>query len=639
MSILAGPGPSLVPRQPDAAESFLAWVARRLDHAETTRWGPYCCFDGYALAAFATGHVSEGFRLFKDTLDMIELNHADERAGGDVWHLADFAVHPLLRLHASYRHAGLEHQTDDPTAAAESWARFESVLGDFLWHHADLTENHNLLHAAGRLLTARLVPAAGRHLDADAARSEVLEWLDRWVAVGSQEWESATYYNVNLLSLLNLRDLSGDAEVAAAATAALDLLALEMATNRFAGALVGASRRSYACYRLDTAQNPTRPVNAIWFGDEPADLPHEPDPFAPDTLPYHTNFIGGAIVAAVSDYRPPAAVRRIARDPSPQTSQTRHATGQWFWGPFPRKHEPDHEPALGRHTWRCGDAMLSVMNSYGGRGRYTEHVWQATLGERAVVFTNQPAFVQAKQPLGLARRAWRRLIRKRWAQQVLADFEQQPKPDHDQPRWDWSPTHLPPGHDGETRPGFWQGNQWGPRSVGVGRMGLLIYRVDRDAQLPWVHAYWPDHAFDETHHQGLWHFARHDRGYVALWCSRPLASTQTGRWAGVERRAQPGDAALVVVVGSAALHGDFTRFRQDLAAAEPTYEPAARRLTCVDPDTQHVVRVDYEHGLQTPQDANPNQHPRIGTPFGRLPLGQRAFDLHHGDETCTIALP
>ncbi|MEM1210896.1 MAG: hypothetical protein AAGI68_01225 [Planctomycetota bacterium] len=67
-----------------------------MDHADNpsdTMWGLYRGFDGYAL-----GEKAIGDRLLSDALAMMSQNFADERADpGYKWHLADFAVHPLLR--------------------------------------------------------------------------------------------------------------------------------------------------------------------------------------------------------------------------------------------------------------------------------------------------------------------------------------------------------------------------------------------------------------------------------------------------------------------------------------------------------------------------------------------------------------
>lgn len=427
----------------ERALEFLQYVARHADNPMETVWGAYRTFDVYALAALAVGEDATARRLLGETLDMIDRNFAEERANPTKkWHLADFAMHPLLRAYFQYRTTRFP---EDPV-----WERIAHTAQGFLFHYGDLSENHNFLHLTLRYLVGQTWPEAiftdgrtGReHLQ--EARVGIRHWMRDWAILGSAEWGADIYYNVNLLSLLNLYEFADDPSMCQAAQGLLDLMALDEALDAFVGSSVGAARRSYSVYRMDVRQSPARPLHYLWFNTHDA-----PEPF-------NLHFIGGVIQAAISDYRPPAPIVWIAQDRTPSENRATHIPGVWEGSTV------DH---LGKHTLRLPEVMQSVMQSPGGGGRYTEHVWQVTMGEEALVFSNHPTLVTPRHPeqntLPL--------------DEVYALYAE-PRPTTGIPggAWYWTYANVPPGHAGDVRPGYWQGSGTGPRSFGTGALAFLI---------------------------------------------------------------------------------------------------------------------------------------------------------------------
>lgn len=130
------------------AQAFLRYVAEHRDNPMTTVWGDYRRFDVYALALLALGEDADARRLLNETLDMITQNFAEERADPNKkWHLADFAMHPLLRAFFLYRDTRFP---DDPV-----WERIANTAQQFLFHYGDLSENHNFLHLTLRYLVGQ----------------------------------------------------------------------------------------------------------------------------------------------------------------------------------------------------------------------------------------------------------------------------------------------------------------------------------------------------------------------------------------------------------------------------------------------------------------------------------------------------
>ncbi|MDQ3812570.1 MAG: hypothetical protein M3347_01310, partial [Armatimonadota bacterium] len=369
MELLRTPDPETRAAFQGRAREFLRYVGAHRDNPHQTTWGAYGNFDVYGLALLAEGESDDEARRFLSaTLDMIDKNFADERANpGNKWHLADFAMHPLLRAYFQYRTTRF---LDDPV-----WEHIARTAQEFLFHYGDLSENHNFLHLTLRYLIGQTWPDAtfvdGRKASVHVveARTGIRKWMRDWVTRGSAEWGSDIYYNVNLLSLLNLRDFAHEPEIQRAAEGVLDLMALDEALDAFAGSWVGAARRSYSVYRMDVRQSPARPLHYLWFNP-----PGVQEPF-------NLNFIGGVIQAATSDYLPPASIRWIANHREPAENRATHVVGLFEGG------KADH---LSKHSLRLPEVMQSTMNAPGGGGRYTEHVWQVTMSEEALVFANHP---------------------------------------------------------------------------------------------------------------------------------------------------------------------------------------------------------------------------------------------------------
>jgi hypothetical protein len=136
------------------------------------------------------------------------------------------------------------------------------------------------------------------------------------------------------------------------------------------------------------------------------------------------------------------------------------------------------------YTWRNAHGMLSTSQRYrAGTAGFQHHVWQATLDERAVVFTTHPG-----NPPSAA----------------VGDYL-----------------------DGDR---YWTGSATLPRSAQHRRVGVHAYEPAYPpptgeifasfAYEPYTHAYFPTEHFDQTIRAGHWTFGRRRDGYLALWSWR-----------------------------------------------------------------------------------------------------------------------
>ncbi len=575
---------------------FLGYVAARADNPMTTIWGPYRCFDGYALALLATGDLSGARAQIHDTIEMIEENFAAERADPNYkWHLADFAIHPLLRAWLLYGQTTFQED--------QTWERVLNTARTFLLHFGDLSENHNLLHLSLRYLFAQvdgdamMIDGRPASIHGIEAKSSILEWLDKWTRRGSSEWGADIYYNINFLALYNLVDFAADLEVASLARRTLDLFFFDMCADYFHGAIIGAARRAYSCYRIDLACSPVRPLLYLYLG------PHRPD--VPPEDHFNLNFIGGAIQAALSHYRPPIAALRLARLQGECCSGSTHQVALWPGQSF-----------LSKRTYRTRDVALSSACAPGGKdGRYTEQLVQATLGERALVFMNHPGVKPHwKEDDGLA--------------DAKGKWETDNPVSHGHPLWFHG--NCPPGepHGTDIRPGFWQGNGHGPRTCGFGRMALVIFNIDPVDPLPAGHAWFPREQFDEVVSCDGWHFARKDHAFVALWSSVSTQWQKVGVWKNIELQFSQAKSAHVIVVGCALTHARFNDFIVAAERMHPSFNESDLLLTSDAIDRKSRPGLSWNSGPTLDGEAYQPRMARLWNPLATLSTGEVEIEIY-----------
>ena len=194
-------------------------------------------------------------------------------------------------------------------------------------------------------------------------------------------------------------------------------------------------------------------------------------------------------------------------------------------------------------TWRNRHGMLSTAQAYRpGTAGFQHHVWQATLDERAVVFTTHPG----NPPSARA-----------------GDYL-----DHDR---------------------YWTGSATLPHAVQHRRVAIHRYEPafasPTDALLaafayePCTHAFFPVEHFDEVRRHGRWTLGRRRDGYVALWSWRPpewrrhdpAVTFTNGLVEPFDLVAEGGaDDVWICELGDADLWGSFDAFEAAIVAADVT---------------------------------------------------------------------
>ncbi|MEZ4830413.1 MAG: hypothetical protein R2873_00170 [Caldilineaceae bacterium] len=170
-------------------------------------------------------------------------------------------------------------------------------------------------------------------------------------------------------------------------------------------------------------------------------------------------------------------------------------------------------------AYKTTDFLLSSFQDYSpGKPGQREHVWQATLGPEALIFTNHPTtFSQSDSRSG----AW------------------------------------------------WAGNGVLPRVYQWQDALAALYHLPEDDALGFTHAYFPTYAFDEHVFEAGWAFARVGDAYAAIWAAQGFSFMKRGPDAFRELRSPGQQNAWLCQLGSAHLDDDFAQFQQRVLAQKP----------------------------------------------------------------------
>ncbi len=502
---------------------------------------------------------------------------------------ADFLIPGLVRI--LRQHRGTDRLKEGQAQKIE-----DSLVGFKYWldepgevHACYFTENHQILfHSAeylvGQLFPKRIFPSNNQ--SGEWHRQHAIPFIRRWIdwraRFGFSEWLAQGYYTEDILAMLGLMTYAEEEDIRLKSKLIIDQLLFDMAVNAFRGSLCGTHGRAYTHSLIDPNSEGVAPVMGLMWGEG-----------------YMGRFSDCATLMAVYDYRCPKAIREVALDkPAIMINKERMSINvcdakyygvdpadfdniMLFWGiqaysdrlvvenstkvypywnwmlnrvhAYKEMYElcdaagipsvsgtPDYTAMtqVDIYTYKTPDYMLSCAQDFRkGRMGYQQHPWTASLGGRALVFTNSPG-----------------------------------------------------SNDYTSRPNQLAGNLNLPRAVAHQNVQLCIYRINPDfVDYLYSHAYFPQHEFDEVDEAYGWVFGRKDSAYIAMRSLRP------GRWmpvrkelydnpfrrrgasdemAQIAQRAKPfeymapGHANVwAFEMGSAAQNGNFQAFKEGFKSA------------------------------------------------------------------------
>lgn len=162
------------------------------------------------------------------------------------------------------------------------------------------TENHMMMQ---RLSGLSLMDGSGWSNGDPATAASIEAWLrseiNKFLTIGQGEFHSSTYYGYSIAGLLNLYDFARTPELRQLAKAALDWYAANMAVRLSWGTAGGAESRGFDRH---TWNSELSGVAWVWWGDSP-EFAQKMD----------RNAARVALIAALSNYRPPSEFKELAR--------------------------------------------------------------------------------------------------------------------------------------------------------------------------------------------------------------------------------------------------------------------------------------------------------------------------------------
>lgn len=495
---------------------------------------------------------------------------------------SDFVANALLRILHLYPNSPL--LSDEKKAEAKA-----ALLGYAYWYDEPTpaigtsgTENHQMLLATAELLAGQLYPDEtftnvnqnGRWR-AERAKARLLRWMDWRARFGWSEWISGHYYDEHLIGLFNLIDFAQDEEIRRKATDLVNIMLFELGTNGLREVYNPTQGRIYSTHILQPRGQFTNSIRFMGWG----------------LGDYRYSLSMCGISMATSGYKPPKILTKIALDLPKEMENIQRSsldfeempqygikpeaeenyglyTGMGYGGikpytPYalgfmspesakykelktllgnPANAQKPLEwslrhPTLMRvqpYTFRTPEFMLSCAQDYrkGWLG-YQQHIWHATLGGDAGVFTTNP--------------------------------------------------------NENYRTDRWAGNLVMPKAVAYRNVLVCLYNPPSDEAIqktgikpaPVSHAWFPRFAFDEVVEKNGWVFGRKGDAYVALYSQNPATWLEpdpkilehfdlTPDKPNVQYDYYVNQAqnAWICELGNPALHGSFQQFVEKISSAK-----------------------------------------------------------------------
>ena len=402
------------------------------------------------------------------------------------------------------------------------------------------SENHQLLFATCEYLAGWFYPDETFTNNGmtgtqrmEHAHPRIVRWLEHRARYGYIEWHSNVYYEEDAAPLALLIDFAPDPELRTGAEVALDLLFLDMAMHSWRGLFCATSGRCYEAQKLHPLQADTLELSDLLAGTHRVQAP---DYTRLSAHVHLSSYTVPAVLRTIAQDQSPVVVRDsmgldLDEVHSEFPERTIETTGMFLWAmeaftnpqairmaarimhdwnlqgnrflaglqPFAnrlllalRVHRlvswvlkpSTNGVAIQRantYTYRTSGFMLSTaVNYHPGEFGDQHHIWQATLGDDAVVLATHPGT----------------------------------------PMFDDNARNFSPS--------YWVGNGINPHAVQHENVTIAIYRsggrrgyLER-ARVRFTHAWFPFSQFAESRLTPTVAFGSTGEAYVALVAARPV---------------------------------------------------------------------------------------------------------------------
>ena len=521
------------------------------------------------------------------------------------------------------------------------------------------SENHQIMYHSAEYLAGRLFPdevftnngKTGRW-HADHARRKILRWIHIKARVGFSEWDSNTYYPITMAALLNLADLAPEPEVASRAAMLLDVMFFDMAVDSFRGVYGTSHGRTYAGPAAGGgAAESTSPVQRLAWG---VGAMGSPDNIAAVLLASSKRYRVARTIQAIAVDWPDQLVNRERQslriedasrfglrfgDPDDffllseggkfstieNIETSLRVTDRFNQHRYNVVIRPYAVSVLGTYrelqkrglpmadldrtslarvdklTYRTPDYQLSTAQDYRkGSPGYQQHVWQATLGPKTVVFTLNPS-ISGKYWVG-------RLPRAAQHKNLLIAVYSMPEETPPGPK-----TIVPSDASGNAVPSP------GPsEELPVGRTLAVLRRSN----------------FDEVVQRNGWILARKGHGYLALRSKVPGVWSPDGVLGGEGILAEGRQNVWICQLGREAVDGSFDNWARRIATAPLEFSGLSIRYQV---PGLGEIRFGWDGPLEIDGKAIAlGDYPRFDNPYCRTGYGSGRYEISHAGHHLVI---
>jgi hypothetical protein len=331
----------------------------------------------------------------------------------------------------------------------------------------------------------------------------ILDWLVKHGQFGFRHWDSDPILADTLIALSHLMDLANSETIYNVASALFDKILVGIALNSFHGGLSTCNGFGTTLGVKGALTQAISGISRLLWGQGI----------------YNHQLAGYVSIACLQQYELPSIIPDLALASDVIEGTERHGECK-------------------KVTYRTGDYMLSSVQDYQpSEAGAREHIWQATLGPEAVIFTNHPGCASQEDA---------------------------------------------------SAPNFWLGNACLPRVAQLKNLLIAIYNIRETDRMNFTHAFFPIYAFDEYKIKKNWAFARKDDGYLALTASGQMEWIRQGQGAYRELRVQGRQTIWICQMGSKSQHGDFNEFQKRILLLQVEYHDLDVTLR-----TLHGERVNF----------------------------------------------
>ena len=462
------------------------------------------------------------------------------------------------------------------------------------------TENHWVMYYTGLYLAAQTWPGEdgsrwfnGRSSAENLA--EAGEWLTGWMrtsfTIGQGEFDSPTYMNVFLAPLLVLYDFAADPAMKTRAQMMLDLVLADFAAEHLRGNYCGAHSRDYPDDIINPLSAPAARVAWLYFG--------QPEVESWDAARYRPRHRGSweTIFGALSSYRLPEVIYQIATDrTTPYVhTETKRVRNIIRFGDV--KNPPVYKYTYMTRHFALGSIQGGILQPI------QQHTWDVTYVSDT---TNNTLFTLHPFASG---------------NELAMFFPEEIR---------FLAGEVDRYHLVYTSPDKW--NSSSPFEQTFQHRGAIIvlYNIAPGTRHSHIDGFFAKTLSERIVDSTGWVFCRAESTYIAFRPLKPGTWTEESvnwRWRSAELKN-----GVVVEVGSADTHGDFSNFRREILKTRLAFGDFDRRMTVEYRTTGgDTMRFTYDGSrLLNGKKVDFRSYRLFNGPFVQGDVGKGVVTLKHG---------